>query len=172
MDLTPFIRRWLPKQVAAITSSPQRFRSKLLPDDDAAELELGALQHCSSDYELRQLARDGSADSTASSGHDAAITPAPQADSSSRAAASSQAHQVDDPLADASNVQRHPTSPNDAADSLQQWQESAADVRLVVGVLLESSGSCSSCRQFVEQLLACSSWSEACQRCKDTLLLW
>jgi hypothetical protein len=171
MEFTPFLRRWLPKQVAAITVSPQPFRSKLLPDDDAVELELGALHTSSSDYELRQIARDGSAVSTASSGHDAAtIVPAWQANSSSGATASS--HQVDHPLAEAECLQSIPASLHDAADSLQQWQASAADIRLVVGALLESLGSCSNCRQVVEQLLASLSWDDACQQCKGTLLIW
>jgi hypothetical protein len=169
MDITPFLRRWLPKQVAAITTSPQPFRSKLIPDDDAAELELGALQTCSSNHELRDIARHASAVSTASSGHDAAVKalPAWQTDSSSIATASK--HDVDHPLADAEQLQT--ISPSYDEASLQHWQESAADIRLVLGVLLDSSGSCSKCRQFVQQLSASHNWKEACQQHTGTLIL-
>jgi hypothetical protein len=163
MSLTPFLRRWLPKQVADITTSPQPFRSKLLPDDDAVELELGALHTSASDYELRQIARsNGSVTSTISSGHDATGLPQACQTDSSRATVST--HQVDHPLAEADHTCSTPISLHEKADSLQQWQQSPAAVRLVVGILLECASSCGACRQQLDQLLARCSWDEACQQ--------
>jgi hypothetical protein len=170
MSLTPFLRRWLPKQVADITTSPQSFRSKLLPDDDAVELELGALHTSASDYELRQITRsNGSVAGTLSSDQDATGLPQAGQTESSRDTVST--NQVDHPLAEADHPCITPTILHEKADSLQQWQQSSAAVRLVVGVLLECASSCSACRQQLDQLLACCSWLGACQQLECGQLL-
>lgn len=70
------------------------------------------------------------------------------------------------------------TGPHGPADQLTQdhWQQTTSDIRLLLSVLLEQAAGPQSASQQaslqLQQLLSSNSWEEACQHCRDGMLLW
>lgn len=184
METLAFIKRWLPKQVS---QQAKGFRNKLgdEPEDEVQGLELAALslEQLSglvsratpvAAYELHQIARSNSGTSSRSDHAvqvETAVWSAGSRASSSETRASPGLDVELSTSCSTPNAAAGGSQASKATDTLQQWWGASAPVRLVLGVLLERLDSCT-CQQQLDQVLVSSSWDDACQYCRDALLLW
>lgn len=76
-----------------------------------------------------------------------------------------------DAIKSKSTAGRHPRQSSSVQPDLHQlWHKAASDVRLVISIMLELAANQHSADR-LNQLLASSTWEEACQHCRDGLLL-